>query len=72
MKVTTPAYGEIELSTLEAALYEAVASHTDVEATAEEIAVALTGLHGVPSDGFFAAFDFEVAELRTRFLGMKR
>lgn len=72
MKIVAPAYGEITISTLETALFEAVAARlkeNGTEATAEEVAIKLVGRYGVPSDSFYAAYDNEVAALAERFSG---
>lgn len=67
MRIKSPGYTEpIELSPLETALYESVAS--ELEATAEQVALVLFGRYGIPSDAFYAAYDNEVSRLRARYL----
>lgn len=67
MQFTHPAYphGPINVGPLETALFEAVAERT--KKTPQDVAVALFGLHGIPSDAFYAAYDNEVGDLVARF-----
>lgn len=72
MKIKSAAYGqEIELSTLETALFEAVAEDLGTT-TAEEVATAIVGFDGVPSDDFLDAYDREVDDLRNRYEEVNR
>ena len=67
MRVKTKAYGTIDLGPLETALFEAVSDHIqyndDRYVPVSRIAATLTGLHAVPSDYFWAAWDNEVSAL---------
>lgn len=70
MKINHPAYGPVEVSGLEEALFNAVAetlAAREIEVDAEEVAREILGLHEVPSDRFLDAYDLEVGDLCERF-----
>jgi len=74
-EISHPSYGKVQVEGVEAALFEAAAEtlsdNASQDITPETVALTLMGLHGVPSDGFWAAWDNEVGTLVGRFHEMQ-